>query len=116
MIVINKDDDSTILILSQLDKQYDSFTLKLNSGYTKKEYIIDLGINYSENSSRYTKFEILKSMVDSLSTGEYEFQFLADADVITFGLLVIESATDEVVYESIVPPAEDDDFYVVKTN
>ena len=116
MIVINKEDVSTILVLPQIDKPYENFKINLHSEYTKSDYTIQLGDNYSQHNERYTKFIIDNSEFDSLTSGEYEFKFLADDDVITFGLLLLKSTSDIVVYECAIPAAEDDDFYVLKTN
>ena len=115
MIVINKDKESEILILSQLDKDYETFTLSLYSAFQKKDITIDLGMNYSESIGRYSKFLILKNQYYNILSGEYEYKFLGDNEVLKFGLLNIFSTTDKVVYESIIPPANDNDIYVYQS-
>lgn len=116
MIVINKEDVSTILVLTQIDKDYTVYKLQLHSAYTKSDYTIQLGDNYSQYNSRYTKFLVDNVEFASLTSGEYEYKFLADDVEITFGLLLLKSTSDKVVYESAIPAVEDNDFYVLKTN
>jgi len=116
MIVINKEDVSTILVLPQIDKEYFTYKLQLHSAYTKSDFTIQLGDNYSQYNMRYSKFLIDNKEFDNLTSGEYEYKFFADDDVITFGLLVVNSISDVVEYESAIPAAEDNDFYVLKTN
>jgi len=115
MIVISKDKEINTVVLSQLDKPYNTFTLVLYSDYTKKDYTIDLGVDYSTGWERYTKFFVPQLAVTELETGEYNYIFMADDTVITYGVLLLTSTTDEVQYDAVVPAVDDNDFYVVQT-
>jgi hypothetical protein len=116
MIVINKEDVQSIIVLSQLDKAYTSFKLSLYSDFTKREYTLDLGQNYSNSTSRYSQFVLQSSAFTDIASGEYEYSFIGDDDVLSFGLLVLSTTEDVEVYESVIPAITDNDFYVVQTN
>ena len=111
MIVINKDNETTILILPALEKPYTTFHIELYSAFSKKNYSLELGeLLYS--NTRYSQFQLANAAYDSLPSGEYQYQFKGDAEVLTYGLLNVTANDDKVVYDSIIPPVEDNDFYV----
>jgi hypothetical protein len=115
MILINKEDELTTVVLSPINGTYQLFKLTLYSDYTKKQYTLNLGENYSDVVKRYTKFVINDEQIQYYETGEYNYTFLGDTNVLSNGLFLLKDNRDKKVYQSIVPPVEDNDFYVVQT-
>jgi len=116
MIIINKGDDTTTVVLPQISVADKLFKLALYSDYTKKEYTLYLGDNYSESIERYSKFLIYKDDLQGYESGEYNYAFIEDNVELSRGIFFLKDNTDKIDYQSIVPPVESNDYYVVQTN
>jgi hypothetical protein len=90
-------------------------TLVLHNDYTKEDFIIQLGSDYSPHSDRYSYFEVKQLSYLNFSTGLYSYVLLSDDIETSKGMLkVIDS--DVVPVFNIVPdvPKNDDDYKIFK--
>lgn len=115
MIIINKDIPQTTLILSSIPYEYLNVRLVLHSDFSNKDYEILLLDDLCIHPQRNSEFLIECDSYSFIEDGLYQYEILADTDIISTGMCRIKSSLPELNYTSIPTindSVEDNDYQI----
>jgi hypothetical protein len=115
MILFKKELSQTTLILPSIPYEYTDVKLVLHSDFSNKDFTIPLLDDLAIHPQRNSQFLITSDRYSTLEDGLYQYEILADTNIISIGMARVQSSIPVLKYTSIPTindSIEDDDYQV----